>query len=399
MSFVSFDRKKKAEIYLKELMEREINKGELPGMSIGLVKDGKLIYTGNFGYANIEKQKKVQSNTLFRLYSMSKPVTAIVSMIFWERGLFDIYEPLSKYLPEFKNVYVWENGKKVPAKREILIKDLLNMTSGIVYPDSDLAGSEMDQIFSKEQEMILLGKGSTTRNLIRETAKCGLAHHPGEHWRYGFSCDVMGAVLEVIAGKKLSEIYKEELFEPLDMNDTGFYVPKSKKDRFAELYTYYEEEERHGLHPEEKRHLCLTKCLEAPMFESAGAGLISSVQDYWKFAALIAGKGKYGDLRMLSEKTIEYLQYNQLTGQQLIDKECDHMQGYGYGNFMRVYMDHPQSGSVGTIGEIGWDGWTGTYFIANPYNNEAIIFMTQRCEYVNPSLIRKMRNIVQVMFE
>ena len=384
---------------LSRVIENEIQNRELAGANIGLIKDEKVLYMENYGYANLESSIPVQNDTIFRLYSLSKPIAAIVSMMYWERGYFDIYEPVSRYLPEFRHIKVFQDHMLTDAKREILIRDLLNMTSGIVYPDTDDAGREAGKLFDEIQADIYRDRGVRTRELVRRMAGCPLAHQPGERWRYGFGCDVMGAILEVISGKKLSEIYQEELFVPLGMKDTGFYVPSEKIKRFSELYIYKQVETGHWLEPEMQRHLCLTKCLKEPAFESAGAGLVSTLDDFLKFASMIANKGVSHGKRYLSEKTIEYLQQNQLEGQQMADKECEHMHGYGYGNFMRVYMDHARSGSLGTIGEIGWDGWTGTYFMANPCENFAIVMMTQRCGYVNPGLMRKIRNIAYVMLE
>lgn len=389
---------KKYEGLLEELIRAEIEKGEIAGAVVGLVKSGRFIYQGCFGYADMEEKKPMENSTLIRLYSMTKPVTAILAMIFLERGMFDIYEPVSKYLPEYKKMKVLENGKEVPAGREILIRDLLNMTSGLVYPDDDGAGEKMGALFDRIQEEIRQGRQTAGRELVRLAADVPLAHHPGEYWRYGISCDVMGMILEEIGGKKLSELFAEELFEPLEMEDTGFYVPKEKQKNFSALYSYIEND---GLRVERDRHLCLTDCLKPPLFESAGAGLVSSLEDYGKFGAMLSQGGIWKGRRFFSERMAAYLQKNQLKERHFLGRDAEKilLPGYGYANFMRVCMEEAQSGIAGAGGETGWDGWTGNHFAVNMKREEALIFMMQRCGYSNPFFIRKIRNISNMIFE
>lgn len=389
---------KKYEGLLEKIIQDEIEKGEIAGAVIGLIKSGRFIYQGCFGYADLEEKKPMESGTLIRLYSMTKPVTAALAMIFLERGMFDIYEPVSKYLPEYKEIKVLENGKEVPAEREILIKDLLNMTSGLVYPDDDSAGEKMGILFDRIQEGIRQGRQTAGRELVRLTARVPLAHQPGEYWRYGISCDVMGVVLEEIGGKKLSELFAEELFDPLEMGDTGFCVPKEKQKNFSVLYSYVEND---GLQVERNRHLCLTDALKPPLFESAGAGLVSSLEDYGKFGAMLSQGGIWKGRRFFSERMAAYLQKNQLKERHFLGKDAEKilLPGYGYANFMRVCTEEAQSGIAGAGGEIGWDGWTGNHFAVNMQREEAVIFMMQRCGYSNPFFIRKIRNISNRIFE
>lgn len=389
---------KKYENLLEEIIQAEIEKGEIAGAVIGLVRSGGFIYQGCFGYADMEEKKPMGSGTLIRLYSLTKPVTAVLAMIFLERGMFDIYEPVSKYLPEYKKMKVLENGREVPVGREILIRDLLNMTSGLVYPDDDRAGEKMGVLFDRIQEGIRQGIQTAGRELVRSAASVPLAHQPGEYWRYGISCDVMGVILEEIGGKKLSKLFAEELFDPLEMENTGFYVPEEKQKNFSVLYSYVEND---GLQVERDRHLCLTNALEPPLFESAGAGLVSSLEDYGKFGAMLSQGGIWKGRRFFSERMAGYLQKNQLKERHFLGKDVEKilLPGYGYANFMRVCMEEAPSGIAGAGGEIGWDGWTGNHFAVNMQRKEAVIFMMQRCGYSNPFLIRKIRNISNMIFE
>lgn len=378
-----------AEQSIEAVLNEEIENGQLAGAAISVIYRGQQIISSCLGYANIEKKKLVNDNTIFRIYSMSKPIAAVAAMIQIERGKIDIYAPVSQYLPAFKNMMVCKEEKLVKANRDILVKDLLNMTSGIVYPDMDEAGKYMNTLFQDVENRLLQGERISTQELCNRIAKQPLAFHPGEQWRYGLSVDVMGAIIEVTSNMKLSEFFKKEIFEPLEMKDTGFYVEKEKQDRFAELYRY----EDNRLVIDQDRHLCLTSCLETPSFESAGAGIVSTLADYNKFAQMLVNYGTYKDIKILSKKSIEMFQNNNLTEKQLGTVNFDTCMGYGYGNFMRVYQSIEDTGSLGTKGEFGWDGWTGPYVTVNPTENLTIVMMLQRCGYTNASLIRRIRNI------
>ena len=389
----------KVEKNISALLEKEMINQELAGASICIIHNGQEIIRRNYGYANLEKRIPIENDTLFRIYSMGKPVAAVAAMILYERGELDLYEPLSDYLPEFREMKVLTENGVVSAKREILMRDLLSMTSGIGYPDADPAGLCMTKLFDKIEKDIKNGKEISTRELCSLVAEQPLAFHPGEAWRYGFNTDVLGAVMEVITGKTVGEFYKEEIFELLDMKDTGFYVPEEKQHRFAELYTYKTDGVDHWLEPEEERHLCLTKCLKPVLFESAGAGLVSTMDDSCKFVNMLTNYGTCNGKKIIGRNTFRLMTSNQLTKEQLSTVYFDHLKGYGYGSFMRILIDPVEASSNGTIGEFGWDGWTGPYFTANPQKETAIILMAQRCGYTKPTLLRRLCNIVYSAIE
>ncbi|HHX61103.1 MAG TPA: serine hydrolase [Epulopiscium sp.] len=226
-----------------------------------------------------------------------------------------------------------------------------------------------------------------------------MAFEPGTQWRYGFSTDVIGAIIEVVSGMSLGDFYQKELFGKLDMKDTGFYVPTDKIDRFAKLYTWSDDDHDPKLREELSRHLCLTNSLKQPGFESAGAGLVSTTDDYAHFAQMLMQNGSYKGQSILGRKIVELLGQNLLSKEQMKDIEDEQMKGYGYGNFMRIYLDMGQAACSGTVGEMGWDGWTGTYFTVNPKEKFSIIMMLQRCEYVSPALMRKVRNVAYALLD
>ncbi|WP_099468442.1 serine hydrolase domain-containing protein [Konateibacter massiliensis] len=378
---------------IENILNKEIKEGQLAGAGISVIHKGEKVIHTCLGYADIENEKPVSEDTIFRIYSMSKPIAAVAAMIQVERGLIDILAPVSEYLPEFKDMTVIRNGNMMQANRQILIKDLLCMTSGIVYPDVDEAGICMQKLFDDVESRLVSGERISTRQLCKMIAKQPLAFQPGKRWRYGLSVDVMGAVIEETSGKQLSEFYKEEIFEPLGMRDTGFFVEKGKQDRFSQLYKY----EGGKLVIDEERHLCLTKCLESPSFESAGAGIVSTLADYNQFVQMLVNNGTLGNERILGRKSAEMFQKNHLTEEQLEYVGFDTSIGYGYGNFMRVYQEAKEAESLGSVGEFGWDGWSGPYMTVNPAEDFTIVMMLQRGGYTNPALIRKIRNAAYSM--
>ncbi len=379
---------------ISRLIQEEINANRIAGARCAVAHNGEIIFNESYGFMNIENKESMRKDTIFRLYSLSKPIAAVACMILYERGLIDLHEPVSKYIGSFKEQRVWTKDGEVPADSEITIKELLSMTSGLVYPDCDEAGKIMEELYQKEEKKIQEGNGSTTQELCNLIGKQPLAFQPGTKWRYGTSTDILGAVMEKIYGTSLGEFYKKEIFEPLGMKDTGFFVPLEKQERFSELYMQNIKDGKCQLEVDEKRHLCLTKCLEKPAFESAGAGLVSTLDDYMKFAMMLANNGELNGVRILGRKTIDLMTTNQLLESQMCDMNWESMLGYGYGFFMRVLMDQVKAASNASIGEFGWDGWTGPYLSIDREENTVFLYMIQVSGYSDPQLIRKMKAIV-----
>ncbi|MFT3984657.1 MAG: serine hydrolase domain-containing protein [Lachnospiraceae bacterium] len=372
---------------LNTVVSEEIDKGALPWAVVKLIKGGESVLTIRTGFSDIEKRKAVTENSIFRAYSMGKPLAAIALFQLMEAGKIVLNSPISDYLPEYKHMKVLTPDGTASAEKPILIKHLLNMTSGLVYPDEDQAGREMQDLFDDIEKS---GNSLSTREVCRRIAEKPLAFRPGEAWRYGLSVDVAGAVIEIVSECSLSEYYKKYIFMPLEMEDTGFFVPKPKWKRYVPLYDY---EPEAGLFITQKRHLGLTQGLEPPCFESAGAGILTTEKDFMHFIQCLLNQGKRNGIRLLGEKTFQYLCRNQLNDAQKGTIYFDHMAGYGYGSFMRMYMDPQEAGTYGCSHEFGWDGWSGPYFTVNLEDQTGILFLTQRCGYCNPELISKIRNI------
>ena len=372
---------------LDELIWEQIKRNQIKGAQLGVYQNGMPVYEGAYGY---------EKGTIYRLYSLSKPVAAAAAMMLFEQGRLDLLSPVSEFLPEFQEMQVWTPEGLVKSKRPVRILDLLNMTAGIVYPDEDEPGRIMQAAFDDIQRKTDTKEAYSTREVMGIIARQPLAFQPGENFRYGLCADVLGGVMEVITGQRLSAFYRENIFDRLDMADTGFYVPGEKQKRLAELYCKKETPEGTILLQDRKRHLGLGYGLVPPAFESAGAGLYSTLEDYAHFANMLAAKGVYKKQRILSEKTVEMLGVNQLGERQRQDlcKAFVHLKGFGYGNLMRIHMEPEISGMHSSAGEFGWDGWSGPYCSIDPSSQLAVLYMTQISAYSGWELIRKLKAVV-----
>ena len=379
---------------VKKLFEEYVENGHAAGASVAVFKDCKERFYSDTGYADIERGYEMSHNTIFRCLSMTKPITSVAVLILMERGIIDLYSPVSEYLPEFAaaNMKVMDGEEVVPAKREILVRDLMDMTAGTVYPDlGDEAGRKMALLYdaiSGEQDM---GVKPGTMDFIRRIALQPLAFEPGTHWRYGTEADILGAVVEAASGMRFGDFLQKEIFDPLGMKDTAFYVPEEKKKRFAQIYRVVEP----GVFaPDTEKHFGMEGYDEKPAFESGGAGLVSTVEDYGKFAMMLANGGTYDGVRILSPYTVEFMGTNQLDAQCRRDLTWETLRGYGYGNLCRV-MDTPQcTGCSVQLGAFGWDGWTGNYFLIDPVENMVIMYVIQKCDGTDDKLVRKLLNAV-----
>lgn len=374
---------------MDKLLQREITEGRVKGASALVLHKGWEIYCGSFGYADAEKGIPMRRDTIIRLYSMTKPVTAAAVMILAERGELDVWDPVSKYLPCFRKQKVWDEQRgEVSAQRDITLYDLLNMTSGITYPDEATEpGRRMGAVVEGFVARRSAGERVDTQEYMRGIASVPLVFQPGDRWMYGFSADVLGGVVEAVSGRRFGTFLREEIFEPLAMPDTGFFVPKEKLGRFAQSY---EPMEDGRLIPHTGSHLG-EYYGEDVAFESGGAGLVSTLDDYSHFASMLAHKGIYGGKRILGRKTVEFMTQNRLTDYQRRDMNWDSTRGYGYGCLMRILTDQGEAGTNASLGEFGWDGWTGNYVTMDPAEDLVLLYFIQRCGAGMTPAVRKLR--------
>ncbi len=379
---------------LQCVMDQAVKEKFIAGASLLVRQNGEEKWYCKSGMRDLENGLEIERDTIFRLYSMSKPVTAAAAMILIERGLLDLGEPVSKFLPGFSNQKVAEGNQSVSPKREINIKDLLCMTSGLSYPNEmTVAGREAGKVFDEIDEHLYEENQMTTLEVANALGKCHLHFHPGEHWMYGTSADILGAVIEVVSGMRFGDFLEKELFGPLGMKDTGFYVPKEKQNRIAKVY----ENQNGSLVEVKTNHLGIRYTLDQePAFQSGGAGLVSTLDDYAKFAQMLLNEGCLGQVRILKPETVRFMTGGKLLTRQQADFEAgwEQFSGYTYGNLMRVLERPGQTWGIGFEGEYGWDGWLGAYFCNDPKNQVTFLLMYQLINAGTTPFTRKVRNVV-----
>jgi CubicO group peptidase (beta-lactamase class C family) len=306
-------------------------------------------------------------------------------MILAQSGDLDLFAPVSKYLPGFEGQKVVSGNGFAPVKREIRISDLLSQTSGLSYMMAAPGGAMGELDFENSAGTVELA------NRIGEFPLC---FQPGEHWLYGSSADVMGAVVEVASGKRFGLFLEDEVFSPLGMADTGFFVPADKQGRLAKTYA----QTPAGLVEDTSAMLGVKSRMDSHSgFESGGAGLASTLDEYSRFAQMLLNNGAYEGRRILSAKAVSFMASNQLGDSALKDFEDswnNSLTGFGYGNFLRVMIDPGRATSFGSAGEYGWDGALGAYFANSPKDRLSVVFMMQRSASGTIELTRRLRNVI-----
>lgn len=360
---------------IDKILSDAISSGSQIGASCLVFKDGKELYSGFYGFSDRENNIPMKRDNIFRLFSLSKPITSAAAMILTDKKIISPEDNVSKYFPQYEHMN-FVSGEEIRECGEPLkIKHLLSMTSGIPYADNwGVSVCEAAKLFDKIIASQKNGNELTTSEICAMAADIPLMYKPGKNWYYGISADIIGGIIEKASGMRYGEFLKKNIFEPLGMTDTGFYIPEEKYDRLCALYSWGE----NGLVRDNGLYLGLTDYKKAPGFESGGAGLVSTIEDYSKFACCLANRGEFNGVRLFSEKTFDYMITPQLGQKQQADM-WDRLTGYNYGNFMRI-MTEPKKAQYKTCkGEFGWDGWTGTYFCADAENKIAVLYFTQIC--------------------
>ncbi|MDH4138691.1 MAG: beta-lactamase family protein [Anaerolineae bacterium] len=350
------------------VMQRYVDQKTLAGIVTLVARRGGVVHFEKFGYQDVETSKPMELDTIFRIYSMTKPITSVALMMLFEHGLVRLTDPVTKFIPEFKKVKVFVNeGKLADLEREITIHDLLTHTAGLSYGDDE--DSPVDGLY---READLFNGGITLEEMIRRIADLPLANQPGQVWRYSVATDVVGYLVEVISDMSLAEFFDEKIFRPLGMEDTAFSVPPDKIDRFATLYG-----------KTEKSALDLIDMATGGDYfnvrlHSGGHGLVSTTADYLRFAQLVLNKGELDGVCLLGPKTVELMTTNHLPPALMpIAMGEEQMPGFGFGLGFSVMMDVAQSGMMGSVGLHGWGGWANTHFWVDPQEQLIGILMLQ----------------------
>lgn len=359
---------------LTQLLQQFVKNGPA-GCACAVARDGKTLYEGYFGYADLEEKRPVAEDTVFRLYSMTKVIICTAAMMLYERGKFLLNEPVCEYFPEYRDtqVFVTKTDGSVDtrkAKNPMLIKHAFTMAVGMPYAfGNSPTAVEMTRV---RDELI---KKHGKYDIVTEVKAMGsvpVAFDPGTHWLYGYGHDIVAALIQVTSGKTVGQFLQDEIFGPLGMKDTGYRYREGTKNRMAAYY----KREKDGRMTKIPSFFDIFHEPDA-IYESGGAGLYSTVNDYLKFSQMLANGGVYNGQRIIGRKTIDLMRENQLTEQQLQDYTNSYLAGYGYGLGVRTLMSTAQGHSNGSVGEFGWTGMLGTYVSIDPKERFSIVYMHQ----------------------
>jgi CubicO group peptidase (beta-lactamase class C family) len=327
---------------------------------------------------DIEAGKPMKRDTIFRFYSMTKPITTVAAMMLYEQGKINLDDPVSKYIPEFKELKVVadpdaEDIEEVAANRKMTVRDLMRHTSGLTY--GIFGNTAVDKLYRKSVQ--LGGNRTTLENMTKNLAKIPLLYQPGTKWHYSVSTDVLGRVVEVASGQSLDKFFAERIFEPLGMEDTAFSVPKEKIHRFA---TNYGPNPQGSLRPIDKPET--TRYAKMPTFLSGGGGLVSTASDYMRFCLMLLNKGEFGSKRLLKTETVEMMTKNQLPEIAYPIGSGDRA-GVGFGLGFSVRVESSNGEASSRIGEYGWGGMASTHFWISPNDGITVVALTQHIPFSN----------------
>jgi CubicO group peptidase (beta-lactamase class C family) len=356
-------------------IKNEIDKNKIPGAIMLIQRNGKTAYFNSFGVRDPGTKAAMTPDTIFRIYSMSKPITTVAAMMLVEEGKLQLDDPLSKYIPAFADVKVGverkgEDGATgldlVPAKRPISIQDLMRHTSGITY------GFFGEGLVKKSYvDAHLFADDVDNAEFVQRLAKLPLVYQPGTTWDYSHSVDVLGRVVEVISGKSLYEFEKERILDPLGMKDTGFYV--TDPDKKALVAEPFPDDRKIG------NDAMMGDPRVRQKWESGGGGMVSTIGDYTRFAAMVLNGGTLDGKRYLSPKTIAYMGANHIGPGSGVVPGPYYLPGpgFGFGLGFAVRIDAGVSPIEGSVGEMNWSGAGGTTFWVDPKENMIVVFMAQ----------------------
>lgn len=378
---------------LQALLQEMVSTHFVSGVSCMVLQNGEEQCYYEAGFRDIANSLPMTRDTIFRLYSMSKPVTSAAVMMLLQDGKIDLLDPVSKYLPGFSDQCVMQNGKPIPVTRPVTIQDLLNMTSGLVYlGESNAAEVRTGTLLEEVIDKLYSSHPLTTLEIMNRLGQIPLAFQPGEKWQYGMSADVLGAVVEVVSGMRFGEFLSKRIFQPLGMKDTAFYVPEEKQNRLAKMY----QETKDGLIENDASHLGVQNRMDQPpAFESGGAGLVSTIDDYAAFTQMLLNNGSFRGVTLLAPKTVDFMTKARLApALQTYVHQWESLPGYTYANLLRIMIEPERAVSMGSMGEYGWDGWLGTYMMNDPANKLTLLIMQQRTDSGTTVYTRKIRNLL-----
>jgi len=347
---------------IRPVMQDYVDKGHLPGFLTVVARRGKIVHFETIGMRDVENNKPVEPDTIFRIYSMSKPITSVAVMMLYEEGHFQLGTPVSRFIPEFQNMTVYnaDQTEILDAKKPITIKHLLMHTAGLTY------GWGNKPVDERYKAANIFERGTTLAAMVKKLGDIPLVHEPGERWTYGVSVDVLGYLVEVVSGMPFEEFLQTRLFKPLGMVDTAFSVPPEKVSRFAALY-------RHNRSEAVMKRVGADAPLandEVSFFPSGGGGLVSTAADYMRFSQMLLNGGELDGVRILGKKTVELMRYPH------------HDEWFGLGFRVVTHKNPPDI--LNSVGNFSWGGAAATTFWIDPQEELIGLLMTQLLNNPHP---------------
>ena len=365
----------------QHLLSRYIQPEKIAGCLTLISRHGETAHLSAMGSMDRERNKPMATDTIFRFYSMTKPITSVALMQLHEQGMFQLTDSVSRYIPQWRDLQVmtggdWPNFETRPADRPMSMRDVLSHQSGLTYGFME---GQLERAYNKA-DVYQAGsmEGRDLQSMIDRLAEMPLKFSPGDNWNYGVSTDVCGYLVETISGQRFDEYLQEHIFNPLGMEDTGFDVPPEKIDRFAANYERGPDRQLRLLDDP-----ATSNYAEPQTFFSGGGGLVSTAHDYHRFCQMLLNGGELDGARLLGPKTIELMTMNHLPdGQDLSDRALGTFSetandGVGFGLGFAVLQDLPRTQNVGSIGEYYWGGAASTIFWIDPVEDMIVIFLTQ----------------------
>lgn len=365
----------------EHLTRSYIEPGKIAGCAVAVARQGELAHVSCLGFADRERRRLTAEDTVWRIYSMTKPITGVALMTLYERGHFQLSDPVARFIPSWRGLKVAERHdgatQLVEPARPVTVKDVLMHTSGLGYgpanADLDLGDA------SERRSAPAIPRGQSLEEMVERLAGEPLRFHPGTHWLYSLGTDVCARLVEVISGQRFDEYLQEQLFDPLGMVDTGFHVPDASIERFAANYARNSRKELVLIDdPQESSYR------QQPTFLSGGGGLVSTLPDYLRFCQMLAHGGELDGRRILGRKTVELMTVNHLTGGGHMSQFALHggygevgFEGMGFGLTMAVGLGPAATGIIGSPGEFMWGGAASTAFWVDPVEDLVVVFMTQ----------------------
>jgi CubicO group peptidase (beta-lactamase class C family) len=378
----------------EHLEKNYIQPGKVVGCQTLVARHGHVAYFKSQGLMDRERRTPMADDTVFRLYSMTKPITSVALLTLYEQGHFQLNDPVSRFIPSWRGHKMWVSGEgasmetAAPA-RPMTMRNVLSHTGGLTYGATN---HPVDRVY--REVGVGRGDGETLSGFAEKLAKVPLRYQPGERWMYSLSTDVCGYLVEAISGKRFDQYLQETIFDPLDMKDTSFMVASRKADRFAANYQREADKTLKLIDDPERSNY-----LKQPTFFSGGGGLTGTTADYLRFCEMLRRGGELGGARILGPRTIELMHRNHLAG----GKDLSQMaigafsetayEGVGFGLGFAMTLGQVEAGGLGG-GEYYWGGAASTIFWVDPNEDMVVIFMTQLMPSATFNFRGQLRNII-----